>query len=160
MGSLADEIERHIKELFEQGTGDVVEIRRIELAGRFACVPSQINYVLETRFTPQRGYAVESRRGGGGFIRIVRLHRVHAVDRREMLWSLVSQVGTSIGARESDELVERLEALELIGAHEAAVWRMAIRRQARLVPPLLRDQVRAALLRGLMLVRFTGAMQG
>lgn len=51
----------------------MVEIKRAELATRFRCVPSQINYVLQTRFTPERGYVIESRRGGGGYIRIIRL---------------------------------------------------------------------------------------
>ena len=52
---------------------DAVELQRSQLASRFGCAPSQINYVIETRFSPARGFSVESRRGGGGYIRIVRV---------------------------------------------------------------------------------------
>lgn len=69
---ITDRIEAFICELTKAEDG-WVELGRNELAGIFNCVPSQINYVISTRFTPERGYAVESRRGGGGFIKIRRL---------------------------------------------------------------------------------------
>jgi transcriptional regulator CtsR len=67
---MSDIIESYLKSILEQQRQ--VEIRRSEIADRFKCVPSQINYVIKTRFTPQRGYVVESKRGGGGYIRIVK----------------------------------------------------------------------------------------
>lgn len=73
MGNLADAIERYLRELLAERR--TLEVKRRELAMLFRCVPSQINYVLDTRFTPARGYAIESRRGGGGFIRITRIRR-------------------------------------------------------------------------------------
>ena len=73
MSSLSKQIEEYIKALLAQETAGVVEIQRNFLSEYFNCVPSQINYVLSTRFTPVQGYMVETRRGGGGFVRIVSL---------------------------------------------------------------------------------------
>ena len=84
---LSDHIARLIEEMLEEGNGQA-EVRRNDLAARIGCVPSQINYVITSRFTPERGYVTESRRGGGGYIRIVRvpmtkssylMHFFHAV---------------------------------------------------------------------------------
>jgi len=71
--TLADNIEEYIKTLLSLSSSQCIDIQRSELAGKFNCVPSQINYVLSTRFTLERGYLVESRRGGRGYIRILRL---------------------------------------------------------------------------------------
>ena len=71
MAQLSDSIERFIKELMEEGSQ--IEVRRNELAQHFGCAPSQINYVLATRFSVDHGYIIESRRGGGGYVRIVRM---------------------------------------------------------------------------------------
>ena len=71
---MSDVIADFIGEMLSDG-GGVAELQRKSLADRFSCVPSQINYVIETRFTPEHGYLVESQRGGGGFIRIIRLTR-------------------------------------------------------------------------------------
>ena len=71
MAQLSDAIEQFIKELMDQEAQ--IELRRNELAHHFGCAPSQINYVLATRFTPDHGYIIESRRGGGGYIRIFRM---------------------------------------------------------------------------------------
>lgn len=73
MASLADHIEDYLKKLLAISTRNFVEIQRAELARKFECVPSQVNYVLNSRFSSARGYLVESRRGGGGYIRIHRL---------------------------------------------------------------------------------------
>ena len=72
MARLSDIIEEFLKELME-GMDGAIEIQRNELANRFRCVPSQINYVIDTRFTTEKGYYVESRRGGGGYIKIKRI---------------------------------------------------------------------------------------
>ena len=72
MSILSDHIEEFIKELLIEDEG-MAELQRNELAQKFNCAPSQINYVLTTRFSPNRGYVTESRRGGGGYIRVIRL---------------------------------------------------------------------------------------
>jgi len=71
--SLADYIEEQIKNMLKEAEDNVIQLQRRMLADRFGCVPSQINYVLKTRFTPERGYVVDSQRGGHGFIRIVKV---------------------------------------------------------------------------------------
>jgi len=73
MGNLADKIEEYLKSILEEAKEGYIILQRGFLAEEFACAPSQINYVLTTRFTAERGYLVESRRGGGGYLRIVRL---------------------------------------------------------------------------------------
>ena len=72
MAKMSDLIEVFIKELLEDSVGDPVEIQRNELAGYFKCAPSQINYVLTTRFSMDKGYLIESQRGGGGSIKIIK----------------------------------------------------------------------------------------
>ena len=73
MTTLANQIEAYIKMLLEKSQNNILELQRGDLAEIFMCVPSQINYVLETRFAPSQGYLVESRRGGGGYLRIIKL---------------------------------------------------------------------------------------
>ena len=73
MAGLSNIIERFIKELIEDAENGIIEIQRNEMAQFFECSPSQINYVLSTRFTPYKGYYIESRRGGGGYIKIIKV---------------------------------------------------------------------------------------
>ena len=75
MHNMSDIIEQYIKRLFEEADEDVVEIQRAHIAQRFDCVPSQLNYVIKTRFTNEHGYEIESKRGGGGYIRITTINR-------------------------------------------------------------------------------------
>lgn len=70
MGSLSQDIEKYLKTLLNESEGGVLIVQRSVLSEKFCCVPSQINYVLQTRFTPSNGYVVETRRGGGGYVRI------------------------------------------------------------------------------------------
>ena len=87
MVTLAKQIENYIKQMIDQSEQGFIDIRRSEMAGLFMCVPSQINYVLETRFSNQQGYLVESRRGGGGFVRIIKL----SVEGSENLLAMVNR---------------------------------------------------------------------
>ena len=88
--------------------GGVAELQRRGLAERFSCVPSQINYVIETRFTPEHGYFVESRRGGGGYIRIVRVQD----DKQRMLLEAARAVG---GQMSQNEVARRIRSFISIG---------------------------------------------
>lgn len=104
MKNLADAIENFIIGELLRDQEDVLLVQRNELAERLRCAPSQISYVLSTRFTPERGFMVESRRGSGGFIRIVRM---------------VPQNARSTPKEPtSDELVEHLQEQKLITARE------------------------------------------
>ncbi len=91
MKNTSDYIEEYIKTLLEQAS--VAELKRSELASRFEVVPSQINYVIKTRFTASRGYIVESKRGGGGYIRI---GRVTFSDKHELVHDLLQNLGQSL----------------------------------------------------------------
>ena len=90
---LSDRIAQQILSMLEAAQG-VAEIQRNELAGSIGCVPSQINYVLTSRFTPEQGYLVESRRGGGGYIRITRINS----GRGAAIMHVVNSIGDTLDA--------------------------------------------------------------
>jgi len=91
-------------------TGGIAELRRAELASRFNCVPSQINYVISTRFSPEHGYIVESRRGGGGYIRIRRI----AVESEMLIMHTVNAIGDRVDPNSAAALVANLRQNEAI----------------------------------------------
>ena len=118
MRLLSDSIEDFIKALMEdeQDQQQAIELRRNELAEHFQCAPSQINYVLATRFTPDHGYVIESRRGGGGYIRIMRLA---STSREELLQSLYQRIGMSISSADAMKIVDHLESEKIVSSDEA-----------------------------------------
>ena len=150
MATLAERIEAHLKQLLAASNG-IIEIQRRELARRFACVPSQINYVLETRFTPQRGYYVESRRGGGGYIRITRTVARRTPTTYE---SVYRQIGSSISREEAEELVLTMEERGVFSARQGALIRAALRQETAGLDPEWGDLVRAKLLKAMFLLVF------
>lgn len=87
--NISDIIEQYLKEVLDQNGREILEIKRNEIADKFQCVPSQINYVINTRFTSERGYIVESKRGGGGYIRIIKVKMNDEVD---LLNNIISQI--------------------------------------------------------------------
>lgn len=112
--NMSDLIEDYLKNVLHKN--ETVEIRRSEIADRFNCVPSQINYVINTRFTIQQGYVVESKRGGGGYIRIM---KVNLVDEMDILNALGDLVPEELSAREGNHLLQNLYENELITKREA-----------------------------------------
>lgn len=127
-----------------EGTDGVLELRRNDLAERFHCVPSQINYVMATRFSPEHGYIVESRRGGGGYIRITRVR----LERPTLLMSVINSIGGSIDGQSASAIVRNLADAEALGT-EAAGMLLAVLSDAALrsVPPARRGALRADLMR-------------
>lgn len=109
----SDHIEDHIKALLER-TG-IAEIKRSHMADAFQVVPSQINYVINTRFTESRGYLVESKRGGGGYIRIVRLT---FSDQHHMLCNLMDNVGEYLSEQIFAELLDYLSDEKIMTQRE------------------------------------------
>ena len=146
---LSDSIEQFIKAMLGQDEREV-ELKRNELAQYFNCAPSQINYVLATRFTPDHGYLIESRRGGGGYIRIFRMEQ----DTGEQLIYLIRErIGDSITELEGTHLIQQLCERQLISPSEAALMRVAIS-QASLslpIPTNLKDCLRAKILGNMLL---------
>ena len=114
--NMSDLIESYLKNVLHKN--ETVEIRRSEIADQFNCVPSQINYVINTRFTIQQGYVVESKRGGGGYIRIM---KVNLVDEMDILNELGNLIPEELSEREGNHLLQNLYENELISKREAQI---------------------------------------
>lgn len=147
MSNISNLIERYLKELLADSPHDYVEIQRSELAIRFDCVPSQINYVLTTRFSTGHGYIVESRRGGGGYIRIVKLPLDQRVD---LILDICNLIGDSISQTEAEGLIKRLLEEELVSLREARVMRAVMGRDILRLSLPVRDQLRALILKAMV----------
>ncbi len=144
---LSDLIASSILDLLDEQNG-VAEIQRNELAGKIGCVPSQINYVITSRFTPEQGYIVESRRGGGGYIRITRVQLAEKV----MLMHMVNSIGDSIDYNSARINIENLQYQHLLEDKMAEVMLSAISDKAlHGVAVPYRDQVRACILKNMLL---------
>ncbi|HCC33062.1 MAG TPA: transcriptional regulator [Clostridiales bacterium] len=144
MANLCDRVERHLQLLLDQGRGQPLAIQRRELAARFACAPSQISYVLETRFTLECGYAVETRRGRHGYIRIYRLIFDSPSD---LLRSTYQAVGEALNPATAHHLVARLHDRGMLNRREAELMKAATAEGAADI----KDSVRARLLRSMLL---------
>ncbi len=111
---LSEQIANLIEELLNEKDG-VLEIGRNELASRMGCVPSQINYVITSRFTPQKGYIVESRRGGGGYIKITRVR----MGRGQYLMHVFNAIGDAITYDEARSFTVHLLRNQIVTEREA-----------------------------------------
>lgn len=152
MSSISDIIELYLKRVLSESDSGVVEIKRSELADIFQCVPSQINYVISTRFTIEKGYIVESKRGGGGFIRIRKVplkpHQSTNYD------NLLEQVGHSISQNAAEHIISRFEENKLMTEREATLMRHLISRETLQVPIPFRDQIRARMMRMMVTILY------
>ncbi|EST51666.1 CtsR family transcriptional regulator [Brevibacillus panacihumi W25] len=145
MRNISDIIEQHLKSIITESPNGSIEIQRSELADLFQCVPSQINYVINTRFTVQKGYIVESKRGGGGYIRIRKVQIVSKARLQELLTEEL--IGESITQSVGNAIIERLLEDGLISQREAALMKIATSRNVLMIEPNLRDKLRAAMLK-------------
>ena len=136
---LSDSIESFIKTLLAEDAPEV-ELKRNELAEYFGCAPSQINYVLATRFSPDHGYITESRRGGGGYIRIVRVVQTGS---QRLMYLINERIGDAIGEGEAVRLIQQLAEQQVVTAAEAELMRAAISAQALSIP--IPDQIKNAI---------------
>ncbi|WP_051663161.1 CtsR family transcriptional regulator [Alicyclobacillus macrosporangiidus] len=152
--NISDIIERYLKRILQQSQSGVIEVQRSELAELFQCVPSQINYVISTRFSVDHGYIVESKRGGGGYIRIRRID----LDEHAPLVTLVRSMGSTISQREAESVIDRLLREQVVTEREAAMLRAAIRREVLNVDLPYRDELRARLMTQ-MLLALTAVVQ-
>ena len=148
---LSDVIESFIKQVISDAQG-VAEIQRNELASHFKCVPSQINYVISTRFTNDRGYFVESRRGGGGYIRISRVN-VTGGGARGYLMHIVSAIGERISQQDADAFIMNFVDYDIIEPREAGIIRAAVSDKILYkIPQPDRDSLRADILKNILTV--------
>src|SRR5699024_1158356 len=123
--NISDIIEAYLKEVLEKTGKNAVEIRRGEIAALFECVPSQINYVIKTRFTSEKGYIVESKRGGGGYIRIMRV--IHQ-DSADLIDEIISMINPEVNQQGAVDVLERLYEEEIVTKREAEIMLSAIDR--------------------------------
>ena len=147
---LSDSIEGFIKSILLEQQEKEIELKRSELAERFGCVPSQINYVLATRFSPQQGYIIESRRGGGGYIRITRVVQSGAQRLMNLATECVSDELTEVeAARLIDHLVEQRFVTRREG--ELMYAAMSVQGMNVPIPENTRAVLRARMMKSMMM---------
>lgn len=147
MPNLSDDIEGYIKQRLEDA-GRIYETSRRDLAELFDCVPSQINYVLATRFNPARGYFIETRRGGGGYVRIT---RVDAESAGRLIGRIRRAIDDHISQDDAEDYIHWLLAEGFISGREGAVMRAAIQRETIAIELPVRDYLRANILKAMSL---------
>ncbi|WP_445492855.1 CtsR family transcriptional regulator [Niallia sp. 03133] len=147
MRNISDIIESYLKEVLEMSEKSLVEIKRSEVADKFECVPSQINYVINTRFTMEKGYIVESKRGGGGFIRIM---KVESHDYAHLIDQLLSLIQSRIPQSSAEDVIYRLVEEEVINNREAKIMLSVIDRSVLYLELPYRDELRARILKAML----------
>ncbi|WP_042353740.1 CtsR family transcriptional regulator [Bacillus rubiinfantis] len=147
MRNISDIIEKYLKQVLEMSEADHVEIKRSEVADKFQCVPSQINYVINTRFTIERGYIVESKRGGGGYIRIM---KVESHDYADLIDHLLSLIQGRISQSIAEDVIGRLINEDVITKREAKIMQSVIDRSVLYIDLPYRDELRARMLKAML----------
>lgn len=142
---MSDIIEEFIKEMFSEND-DSIEIQRNDLAQYFNCVPSQINYVISTRFKPSQGYYVESKRGGGGHIKITKIN----ITKSNYLMHAISSIGHKITAQEVDIFISNFLSEGIISKTEAKLLKVATSDNVLTVPQNLKDSLRANIFKNML----------
>ncbi|MHA7967167.1 CtsR family transcriptional regulator [Paenibacillus sp. CAU 1782] len=148
MRNISDLIEHYLKQMLDGSEEGAVEIQRNELADRFSCVPSQINYVISTRFTLEKGYMVESKRGGGGYIRI---QRVDLPALKSLQHHIEGTIGRSVDQAAAEGLIYQLEEAGIVSKREGNMLRAAIHRDTIALMLPARDEIRARLLTSMLI---------
>lgn len=145
---ISDSVANYILQLLNEADG-IAEIQRNELANALGCVPSQINYVITSRFTPEQGYIVESRRGGGGYIRIIR----RQMSRSDMIMHLVNGIGQSLDAASFRAMLRNLTEAGIVSESDARLMAAALSDSSLApAPKEVRDALRAAGFKNMLLV--------
>lgn len=145
---LSDLISQQILAMIDESDENIAEIQRNEFAERIGCVPSQINYVLSSRFTPEHGYMIESRRGGGGYIRITRIK----LSESAAIMHIINSMGSSIDLSTARIIIENCIHSNLISNEAASLILAALSGNVfRNIPSENRAIVRAALLKQMFL---------
>ena len=146
---ISDIVASYIQNMLDESDGNA-EIRRNELADSIGCVPSQINYVLTSRFTPEQGYIVESRRGGGGFIRITRIH----TDKNSALMHIVNSIGKELDYNDARLMTDNLLCAGAISEQCAALINAATSERNFVgLPKSVANSVRAAIVKNMLLTQ-------
>lgn len=144
---MSDIIEAYLKQVLSEQ--EQVEIRRSEIANRFDCVPSQINYVINTRFTVQQGYLVESKRGGGGYIRIM---KVKILDESDIIDKMIELIGDTINEKDSHSIVQTLFEKDILSNREAKLMLVAMEKTLYTGKASVDNLIRANILKSMLKV--------
>ena len=144
---MSDLVAQYIMKMLDESDGNA-EIQRNELANSLGCVPSQINYVITSRFTPEQGYIVESRRGGGGYIRITRV----TTDRRVAIMHIVNSIGSRISSASAAAILSNMSDRNMISEYERILISSALSDKAySSIPQESRDILRAAIMKNMLI---------
>ncbi len=144
---MSDVVARYIMQMLDEQNG-IAEIQRNELAGNLGCVPSQINYVITSRFTPEQGYIVESRRGGGGYIRISRVK----MDRGTALMHIINSIGNTLDKATAEAMLNNMLQRQIVDLQSAKIIASALSdRTLSQVEQEKRDLIRADLFKNMLL---------
>ena len=144
---MSDLVANYIMRALDESDGNA-EIQRNVLAGELGCVPSQINYVITSRFTPEQGYIVESKRGGGGYIRITRV----TTDRRSAIMHIVNSIGDKLSSSSAAIMLRNMKDSGIISAYDSALMSAALSDKAYGdTPPQKRDSLRASIFKNLLI---------
>ena len=142
---ITDVIADFIKDMLEDD--DLAIIQRNDLAEHFNCVPSQINYVISTRFTPMQGYYVESSRGGGGCIKIRKVNITHS----DYIMHIINSIGNSITAKEIEIFVKNFLDYNIINEKEAKLIKAATSDNVLNLPKETKDKIRARIFKNMLI---------
>lgn len=146
---ISDAVAKYLLELLEESHGDI-QIQRNELANNIGCVPSQINYVITSRFTPEHGYIVESRRGGGGYIRITRIK----TEKSTAIMNIINSIGSKLDAISAEMIIDSLVQRGIISENTRKLMLSAVSdRVYSDVPVNLRCTLRASVLKNMLLTQ-------
>ena len=144
---MSDLVANYIMRALDESDGNA-EIQRNVLAGELGCVPSQINYVITSRFTPEQGYIVESKRGGGGYIRITRV----TTYRRSAIMHIVNSIGDKLSSSSAAIMLRNMKDSGIISAYDSALMSAALSDKAYGdTPPQKRDSLRASIFKNLLI---------
>lgn len=147
---ISDLIASFLQESLEEAENGVLEVQRSDLAQRFNCVPSQINYVMSTRFSPERGYIVESRRGGNGYIRITRVQ----IDHQTLLMHVINSLGDEVDLPSARAILSNLVQSGALEENMGRALLAAVGDKALAAAPKeKRDCVRAAILKQVLILQ-------
>ncbi len=142
---MSDMIEEFIKELLQED--DSIEIQRNDLAEHFNCVPSQINYVIATRFNPSQGYYVESKRGGGGHITIKKV----TVTKSNYFMHIINNIGNTLTKQEVDIFINNILSYGMIDETQAKLLKVATSDNVLTVTQPTRDEIRAKIFKNMLI---------
>ena len=143
---LSEVIEQYIKEMFNEEE-EFIEFGRNELAQFFNCVPSQINSVISTRFNPEQGYYVESKRGGGGNIKIKRIN----VTKDKYVMHIINSIEHDLTQQETENLIKNLYEYDVVSDNEYKLLRIATSDKVLNLPKEYRDKVRTRVFKNMIL---------